>query len=155
VAAINERDAGIMKAFAEFEEEIAKAQMTMSSLGEKAVAEAQRALSSLEETLVATGLVPYVSWRNDETTRPAEFELAYQVRVAIDCIRFAVKATEHSVEEPNEVRKASLRQEAGLQLLDALDRLQSAERSFQLRLRPRSSNATFGTGHEEVNAWPV
>ncbi len=125
----------------------------MLSLGEKAIAEAQKCLSSVEETLISTGLAPLVSWQNDEATMPGEFELAYQVRVAIDCIRFAVKATEQSVEEPNEIRQASLRQEANFQLIDALDRLQSAERRFQARFRFHSSNATFGTGHEFP--WPV
>jgi hypothetical protein len=65
---------------------------------------------------------------------PMEFELAYQVRVAIDCIRFSIKATEQSVKQPDQLVEASL------QLLDALDRLQSAERSFQRRFRHRSAN---------------
>ena len=153
IAAINERDAGIEKALAEFEREMDKAHTTMLSLGEKAIAQAQKCLSSVEETLMATGLAPLVSWQNDEATRPGEFELAYQVRVAIDCIRFAIKATEQSVEEPNEIRQASLRQEANFQLIDALDRLQSAERRFQGRFRFHSSDATFGIGHEVP--WPV
>jgi hypothetical protein len=153
MAAMNERHAGIDQALAEFEREMDKAHTTMLSLGEKAIAEAQKCLSSVEETLMATGLAPLVSWQNDEATRPGEFELAYQVRVAIDCIRFAIKATEQSIEEPNEVREASLRQEANLQLLDALDRLQSAERRFQGRFRFRSSDADFGIGHDVP--WPV
>ena len=144
MAAMNERHAGIDQALAEFEREMDKAHTTMLSLDEKAIAEAQKCLSSVEETLMATGLAPLVSWQNDEATRPGEFELAYQVRVAIDCIRFAIKATEQSVDEPNEIRQASLRQEANLQLLDALDRLQSAERRFQGRFRFHSSDATFG-----------
>ena len=148
IAAINERDACIEKALAEFEREMDKAHTTMLSLGEKAIAEAQKCLSSVEETLMATGLAPLVSWQNDEATRPGEFELAYQVRVAIDCIRFAIKATGQSVEEPNEIRQSSLRQEANFQLIDALDRLQSAERRFQVRFRFHSSDATFGIGHE-------
>ena len=75
------------------------------------------------------------------------------MRVAIDCIRFAIKATEQSVEEPNEIRQASLRQEANFQLIDALDRLQSAERRFQGRFRFHSSDATLGIAHEVP--WPV
>lgn len=144
IAAINERDACIEKALAEFEREMDKAHTTMLSLGEKAIAEAQKCLSSVEKTLISTGLAPLVSGQNDEATMPGEFELAYQVRVAIDCIRFAIEATEQSVEEPNEIRQASLRQEADFQLIDALDRLQSAERRFQVRFRFHSSNATFG-----------
>src|SRR5436853_6039868 len=56
---------------------------------------------------------------------PGEFEMAYQARVAIDRIRFAIKATESTREHPDELRKA------GMQLLDALDRLEAAERRFR------------------------
>ncbi len=63
-------------------------------------------------------------------SRPSalEFELAYQARVAIDRIRFAIKATENR-SQPEQLR------EAGMQLLDALDRLEAAERRFQDRWR--------------------
>ena len=57
-----------------------------------------------------------------------EFELAYQARVAIDRIRFAIKATE-SRNHPDQLK------EAGMQLMDALDRLEAAERRFQNRWR--------------------
>jgi hypothetical protein len=63
---------------------------------------------------------------------PIEFEMAYQVRVAIDRIRFAIKATDQLAHHPHHL------QEAGLQLLDALDRLESAERGFQRRFRPKT-----------------
>jgi len=76
---------------------------------------------------------------------PGEFEMAYQVRVAIDRIRFAIKATEATRERPDELR------EAGIQLLDALDRLEAAERRFQSRWRrpDRRSNvkADAAVGH--------
>ena len=73
-------------------------------------------------------------------SRPSalEFELAYQARVAIDRIRFAIKATE-SRSHPDQLI------EAGMQLLDALDRLEGAERRFQNRWRcpdQRSSDRT-------------
>lgn len=60
---------------------------------------------------------------------PVEFEMAYQVRVAIDRIRFAIKATDQFANHPQQL------QEVGLQLLDALDRLESADRNFQVRFR--------------------
>jgi len=68
--------------------------------------------------------------------RPAavDYELAYQARVAIDRIRFAIRQTEQFAPRTDEIR------EAGLQLLDALDRLQSAERRFQERFRVRGAN---------------
>jgi len=68
-------------------------------------------------------------------SRPSalEFELAYQARVAIDRIRFAIKATENR-SQPEQLR------EAGMQLLDALDRLQAAERRFQNKWRNPERN---------------
>lgn len=60
---------------------------------------------------------------------PDDFELAYQVRVAIDRIKFAIKQTEEFGPPTDEMR------EVGFELLDALDRLESAERHFQKRFR--------------------
>jgi hypothetical protein len=60
---------------------------------------------------------------------PIEFEMAYQARVAIDRIRFAIKQTEQFAPHTDPMR------EVGLQLLDAMERLESADRSFQRRLR--------------------
>lgn len=60
---------------------------------------------------------------------PMEFELAYQARVAMDRIRFAIKHTEQFAPHTDPM------QEAGLQLLDALQRLETAERRFQDRSR--------------------
>lgn len=53
------------------------------------------------------------------------FELAYQARVAMDRIRFAIRQGEGVF--PNHPVLA----EARMQLLDALDRLESADRHFQ------------------------
>ena len=61
------------------------------------------------------------------TGRALGFELAYQSRVAIDRIRFAIKRIEC------EGLDMGVLCEIGLQLLDALERLQSAERHFQVR----------------------
>ena len=64
-------------------------------------------------------------------SRPSaiEFEMAYQARVAIDRIRFAIKHTEQFVRSTDQTR------EAGLQLLDALERLETVDRRFQERSR--------------------
>jgi hypothetical protein len=68
-----------------------------------------------------------------------EFEMAYQVRVAIDRIKFAIKHTEQFAP------RTDLIQEAGLQLLDALERLESVERRFQQRSRSgRSPSPSVG-----------
>ena len=64
----------------------------------------------------------------------SEFELAYQARVAIDRIRFAIKHAEQFGKHSHEMR------EAGLQLLDALDRLEWAERRFEQRFRRVSAD---------------
>jgi hypothetical protein len=60
---------------------------------------------------------------------PIEFEMAYQARIAIDRIRFAIKHTEQFGNPCIHLR------EANLQLLDALDRLESLDRRFQARSR--------------------
>ncbi len=66
---------------------------------------------------------------------PSEFEMAYQARVAIDRIRFAIKHAEQFGKHSQVMREASL------QLLDALDRLESAERNFQKRFRSAPASA--------------
>jgi hypothetical protein len=58
-----------------------------------------------------------------------DFELAYKARLASDRVRFAIQATEHSCEANKEL------QEVRLQLLDALEVLATADRSFQRRFR--------------------
>lgn len=86
----------------------------------------QRVLSTVETHLEA---------------RPSavEFELAYQARTACDRIRFAIKNTEQCATHSAQVH------EANLQLLDALDRLDSAERHFQDHFRARASPRSDGT----------
>jgi hypothetical protein len=80
----------------------------------------QRVLSSVERHL-------------ESKPSPTDFELAYQVRTACDRIRFAIKNTEQCATHSSQVC------EANLQLLDALDRLESADRHFQDRFRTRTS----------------
>ena len=55
--------------------------------------------------------------------------MAYQARVAIDRIKFAIKHAEQFGRPYDTMR------EAGLQLLDALERLEALDRRFQLRSR--------------------
>jgi len=55
--------------------------------------------------------------------------MAYQARVAIDRIRFAIKHTEQFAPRTDQMR------EAELQLLDALERLERVDRQFQQRSR--------------------
>jgi hypothetical protein len=60
---------------------------------------------------------------------PIEFEMAYQVRVAMDRIKFAIKHAEQSSKPCGQMREASL------QLLEAMDRLESLDHRFQARSR--------------------
>ena len=67
------------------------------------------------------------------------FEFAYQARFAVERIRFAIRQTDQlAAHHPG-------LQEAGMQLLDALDRLETAERHFQECFRPDRPNARDGT----------
>ena len=69
---------------------------------------------------------------------PIEFEMAYQARVAVDRIKFAIRHTEQFSKPCIHMR------EAGLQLLDALERLESLDRRFQIRSRcPIDRNGTM------------
>ena len=76
----------------------------------------------------------------DVKSRPAaiEFEMAYQVRIAIERIKFAIKHTEQFGRPSDQIR------EANLQLLDALDRLEAVDRRFQIRSRISRES---GNGH--------
>jgi hypothetical protein len=58
-----------------------------------------------------------------------EFEMAYQARVAADRIRFAIRQTEIAPGHPEAMR------EAGMQFLDALQRLEYIDHRFQNRSR--------------------
>jgi hypothetical protein len=67
---------------------------------------------------------------------PMEFEMAYQARVAMDRIRFAIKHAEQFGPQTDPMR------EVGLQLLDALQRLESVDRQFEKRSQmPMESHA--------------
>ncbi len=57
-----------------------------------------------------------------------EFEMAYQVRIAIERIRFVIRHADQFGKPGNEMR------DAALQLLDALNRLESVDRRFQPEL---------------------
>ena len=74
-----------------------------------------------------------------------EFELAYQARVAMDRIRFAIKHTEQFGPKTQHMR------DAAFQLLDALERLKSAERRFQKQFRSAPDTAPDGSNFQAVN----
>ena len=81
----------------------------------------------------------------NSTPSAIEFEMAYQARVAIDRIRFAIKHTEQFGWGSDQIR------EAGLQLLDALQRLETVDRCFQVRSRSRESRSARSGAHLVLN----
>lgn len=64
-----------------------------------------------------------------------EYRLAYEARVATDRIRFAIRELEHNAPDSCHVR------ETIFQLIDALDRLESVDRYFQLRFHNSKGGA--------------
>jgi len=84
---------------------------------------------------------------DEVNSRPSavEFEMAYQARVAIDRIRFAIRHTDHFAPRSDQMR------EAGIQLLDALQRLETVDRRFQVRSRNLESRFSALIAHEPVN----
>jgi hypothetical protein len=74
-------------------------------------------------------IIALIETRCQARPAPMEFEMAYQARIAMDRIRFAIKHTEQFAPHTDQMR------EAGLQLLDALERLESVDRQFQKRSR--------------------
>jgi hypothetical protein len=64
---------------------------------------------------------------------PMEFEMAYQARVAMDRIRFAIKHADQFSTPSEQMR------EACLQLLEALERLEYLDRHFQVRSRIKAA----------------
>ncbi len=84
-------------------------------------------------------ILPMIDAKVQSWPTAMEFELAYQARVAMDRIKFAIKTADQLPQCKEQM------QEAALQLLDALQRLETAERRFQERSRigsePRSTTA--------------
>jgi hypothetical protein len=76
------------------------------------------------------------------TASPIEFEMAYQVRIAIEHIRFAIREVEKRMPSQHLC-------EVSLQLADALDRLESADRHFQERFHSRPRLVTGESGSNQ------
>src|SRR5215471_21253319 len=80
----------------------------------------------------------------DSSPSSMEFEMAYQARVAVDRIRFAIKHTEQFAPSTDQMRNV------GFQLLDALQRLEAVDRRFQEKYR-LLSGTEVGKLQTEVN----
>ena len=76
---------------------------------------------------LAEEIFELIEARSGTKPTPTEFEMAYQARVAIDRLRFAIKHTEQFAPSTDQMR------DVGLQLLDALQRLEAVDRRFQMR----------------------
>ncbi len=85
-------------------------------------------------------IVSLIEAKAEATPTAMEFELAYQARVACDRIRFAIRQTEQA-------SHADSAREITMQLLEALERLESSERRFQSRSRhaPLTTTVTPAT----------
>jgi hypothetical protein len=92
-------------------------------------------------------IIALIESRCQARPAPMEFEMAYQARIAMDRIRFAIKHTEQFAPHTDQMR------EAGLQLLDALQRLECVDRQFQRRSRLPSAteeNANQSTRYADT-----
>ena len=78
---------------------------------------------------IMSEVLPMVDGEVQSGPTAMEFELAYQARVAMDRIRFAIRHGEQFAPQTDQMH------ETNLQLLDALQRLETAERRFQERSR--------------------
>jgi hypothetical protein len=76
---------------------------------------------------LAEELFEVIEARSPARPTPMEFEMAYQARVAMDRIIFAIRHTEQFGSQAEPMR------EVGRQLLDALQRLEIVDRRFQIR----------------------
>jgi len=88
---------------------------------------------------IEQAILSLVEARANAQPTAMEFEFGYQVRVACDRIRFAIKQVE------SRGPKTDL-QQACLELLDALERLESTEKQFRVRSRRITSLNFQGNG---------
>ncbi len=90
---------------------------------------------------IMSEVLPMIDGEVQSWPTAMEFELAYQARVAMDRIRFAIRHGEQFAPHTDQMH------ETNLQLLDALQRLETAERRFQQRSRaaidPRTRTPPF------------
>ena len=78
---------------------------------------------------LAEEIFALIEARSETRPTPMEFEMAYQARVAMDRIRFAITHAEQFGPQTEPMR------EAAFQLLDALERLENVDRRLQERSR--------------------
>ena len=80
-------------------------------------------------------LLSIINGQNTAHLAPVHFELAYQARLSVEKIKFVIKQLDSSNQDART-------QESILQLLDVLDRLQSADQHFQDQFRSRRADRT-------------
>ncbi len=105
-----------------------------------------RAKTSVKK-IMKTGPAREQSSQNEVVSRPfpMNFELAYQVPVAIDCIRFSIRSTERSAEQPGGLLQVNL------QLLDALRQIAIRGAQFTTDFGFAPQKATREQGMKGVN----
>jgi len=101
-------------------------------------------------TEIMQQIVELIESQANSRPAPIEFEMAYQARVAMDRIKFAIKHAEQFSKPCAQMREASL------QLLEALDRLECLDRRFQARSRVnremQSAKADISSDFDPVSA---
>lgn len=91
------------------------------------------------DTQLLNKIVEMIECEVNSRPRDVEFEMAYQARIAIDRIKFAIKHTEQYGPHTDPMLNV------GIQLLDALERLENADRRFQERTRTISGSRSANT----------
>jgi hypothetical protein len=86
------------------------------------------------------GIIEMIESHARSHPSPIEFEMAYQARAAIDCIRFAIKHVEQCCQP------ADPSGDARMHLLEALERLERVERRFRVRSLWHQPDAQVGVG---------
>ena len=94
---------------------------------------------------LAEEIFALIEARSPARPTPMEFEMAYQARVTTDRIKYAIKCIEQFGPRTDQMR------EACFQLLDGLDRLESAERNFQKRFRVSTSRSACESEAQPAN----
>jgi hypothetical protein len=94
---------------------------------------------------ILRGIVEPIETEVRSRPSAAEFEMAYQARVAIDRIKFAIRHTEQFARPCDTMREASL------QLLDALERWKRSTAAFKCGLEWPLPPERKGGGGEGMN----
>jgi hypothetical protein len=98
---------------------------------------------------ILRGIVEPIEAEVHSRPSAAEFEMAYQARVAIDRIKFAIQHTEQFALPYGLMREASLHLLDALERLEALDRLTASRAPGKRRCQNSSSPSSCHNSHTQ------